>query len=79
MPIIKPMTYNCKECGWSAVKMDGDVLLISPGSSKCPSCGGGLDEKLGSVVDMLIPVKRIRGLRFNYHQIKDSLRKARHS
>jgi hypothetical protein len=62
MPIIKPMTYNCKKCGWSAVKMEGDVLLAAPGSSKCPSCGGELDEKLGSLLDILNLIKRIRGL-----------------
>ena len=72
MPIINPMTYNCKKCGWSAVKMDGDVLVTPPGSSKCPSCGGGLDEKLGSVLDLLNPVKRIRGLRLDYQEIRKS-------
>ena len=70
MPIITPMTYNCKKCDWSAVKMQGDVLLTSPGSSKCPSCGGGLDEKLGSFLDMLNPAKRIRGVRLDFQQIK---------
>mgnify|MGYP006919350637 FL=1 len=72
MPIIKPMIYSCKDCSWSAVKMQGDVLLTSPGSSKCPSCGGGLDEKLGSVFDLLNPVKRIRGLRLDYQEIRKS-------
>jgi len=72
MPMIKPMTYNCKECDWSAVKMQGDVLLTSPGSSKCPSCGGELDEKLGSVLDLLNPVKCIRGLRLDYQEIRKS-------
>ncbi len=66
MPIIKPMTFNCNKCGWNAVKMDGDVLLTTPGSSKCPSCGGGLEDKLGSVFDLLNPVKRIRGLRLEF-------------
>jgi len=68
MPIINPMTYNCKKCGWSAVKMEGDVRFTAPGSSKCLSCGGGLDEKLGSVFDLLNPVKRIRGLRLNFQE-----------
>ena len=72
MPIIKPMIYSCNDCSWSAVKMQGDVLLTSPGSSKCPSCGGGLDEKLGSVFDLLNPVKRIRGLRLGYQEIRKS-------
>jgi len=68
---MKPMTYNCKKCGWSAVKMQGDVLLTSPGSSKCPSCGGELVEQLGSILDMLNPVKRIRGLRLDFKQIRE--------
>ena len=72
MSIIKPMIYSCKDCSWSAVKMQGDVLLTSPGSSKCPSCGGGLDEKLWSVLDLLNPVKRIRGLRLDYQEIRKS-------
>jgi len=42
--------------------MEGDVLLAAPGSSKCPSCGGELDEKLGSLLDILNLIKRIRGL-----------------
>ena len=72
MPIIKLRTFNCKKCGWSAVKMDGDVLLTTSGSSKCPSCGGELEEKLGSVFDLLNPVKRIRGLRLDYQEIQKS-------
>jgi len=72
MPIIKPMNYSCKECGWSAVKMEGDVLLTAPGPSKCPSCGGGLDEKRGSVFDLLNPIKQIRGLRLDFQQIRES-------
>jgi len=72
MPIIKPMTYNCKKCGWSAVKMEGDVLLATPGSIVCPSCGGKLDEKLGSIIDMLNPVKRIRGLRLDFQKTRKS-------
>jgi len=72
MPIIKPMIYSCKKCDWTAVKMQGDVLLTSPGSSKCPSCGSVLDEKLGSVFDLLNPVKRIRGLRLDFNQIRES-------
>ena len=70
MSIMKPISYNCKKCGWSAVKMKGDVLLAAPGSIVCPSCGGKLDEKLGSIIDMLIPVKRIRGLRLDFQQIQ---------
>ena len=66
MPIIKPINYSCKKCDWTAVRMEGDVLLTPPGSSKCPSCGGELDEKLGSVFDLLNPVKRIRGLRLEF-------------
>jgi len=77
MPIINPMTYNCKKCDWTAVRMEGDVLLTSPGSSKCPSCGGVLEEKLGSVLDLLNPVKRIRGLRLDYQEIKDASKNAR--
>ena len=72
MPIIKPMIHSCKDCSWSAVKMQGDVLLTSPGASKCPSCGAELDEKLGSVFDLLNPVKRIRGLRLDYQEIRKS-------
>ena len=72
MPIIKPMTYNCKECGWSAVKMEGDLKLTRPGPITCPSCGGGLEDKLGSVFDLLNPVKRIRGLRLDYQEIRQS-------
>ena len=52
--------------------MDGDVLLTTSGSSKCPSCGGELEEKLGSVFDLLNPVKRIRGLRLDYQEIQKS-------
>ena len=73
MPILKPMKYSCKKCGWSAVKMQGDVLLVDPGSQTCPSCGGGeLVEKLGSLLDMLNPVKRIRGLRLDFQQVRES-------
>jgi len=72
MSIMKPMTYNCKKCGWSAVNMEGDVLLTPPGSSKCPSCGGELVEKQGSILDLLNPVKRIRGLRLDYQEIRKS-------
>jgi len=72
MSIIKPMTYTCNKCGWNAVKMEGDVLLATPGSSKCPSCGGELDEKLGSVFDLLNPVKRIQGLRLDFQEIRKS-------
>jgi hypothetical protein len=75
MSIIKPMTYTCKKCGWSAVKMDGDVLLTAPGSSTCPSCNGELVEKLGSFLDMLNPVKRIRGVRLDLQQIRESRNK----
>ncbi|MBC8375872.1 MAG: hypothetical protein H8E26_07480 [FCB group bacterium] len=70
MPIIKPINYSCKDCSWSAVKMKGDVLLTSPGSSKCPSCGGELDEKQGRFIDLLNPVKRLRGLRMEYQEIR---------
>jgi len=72
MPIIKPMTFNCKKCGWNAVKMEGDLKLARPGPIACPSCGGELDEKLGSVFDLLNPVKRIRGLRLDYQEIRKS-------
>ena len=72
MPRLKPMAYKCKNCGWTAVKMEGDVLLMPRGSSKCPSCGGELDEKLGSVFDLLNPVKRIRGLRLDIQQLGKS-------
>ena len=72
MPILKPMNYSCKECGWSAVKMEGDLKLTSPGPRICPSCGGKLDEKLGSVFDLLNLVKRIRGLRLDFQQIRES-------
>ena len=72
MPIIKPMIYSCKDCSWSAVKMEGDLKLTRPGSITCPSCGGELDEKLGSVFDLLNPVKRIRGLRLDYQEIRKS-------
>jgi hypothetical protein len=71
MSIIKPMTFNCKKCGWSAVKMDGDVLLTAPGSSTCPSCGEELVEKRGSFLDMLNPVKRLRGARLEFQQIRE--------
>ena len=30
IPIMKPTTHNCKEYGWSAVKMDSDLKLTSP-------------------------------------------------
>ena len=70
MSIMKPMTYSCKKCGWSAVKMEGDVLLAAPGSIVCPSCGGKLDEKLGSIIDMFNPVKRLRGVRLDFQQIQ---------
>ena len=72
MPILKPMNYSCKECDWSAVKMEGDLRVTPPGSSKCPSCGGELVEKLGSILDMFNPVKRIRGLRLDFQQIRES-------
>ena len=71
MPIIKPMIYSCKDCSWSAVKMQGDVLLTSPGSSTCPSCGEELVEKRGSFLDMLNPVKRLRGARLEFQQIRE--------
>ena len=71
MPIIKPMTYNCNKCGWNAVKMDGDVLLTAPGSSTCPLCGEELVEKRGSFLDMLNPVKRLRGARLEFQQIRE--------
>ena len=70
MPIIKPMNYSCKDCSWSAVKMEGDLKLISPGPRTCPSCGEELVEKRGSFLDMLNPVKRIRGLRMDFQQIQ---------
>ena len=70
MPIIKPMIYSCKDCSWSAVKMQGDVLLTPPGSSTCPKCDGELEEKLGSIFDMLNPVKRLRGVRLDFQQIQ---------
>ena len=72
MPIIKPINYSCKKCDWTAVRMEGDVLLTPPGSSKCPSCGGELDEKTGSNFDLLNPVKRIRGVRLHYQEIRKS-------
>jgi len=72
MPIIKPINYSCKKCDWTAVRMEGDILLTPPGSSKCPSCGGGLDEKLGSVFDLLNPVKHLRGLRLGFQEIQKS-------
>jgi len=72
MPILKPMKYSCKECGWSAVKMEGDLKFTSPGPRICPSCGGGLDEKLGSILDMFNPVNWIRGLRLDYQEIRKS-------
>ena len=72
MPILNPMNYSCKECGWSAVKMEGDLKLTSPGPRICPSCGGKLVEKLGSFLDMLNPVKRVRGVRLDFQQIRKS-------
>jgi len=71
MPIIKPINYSCKKCGWSAVKMDGDVLLTAPGSSTCPLCGEELVEKRGSFLDMLNPVNRLRGARLEFQQIRE--------
>ncbi|MBT4362433.1 MAG: hypothetical protein HOD11_15845 [Candidatus Marinimicrobia bacterium] len=70
MPIIKPINYSCKKCGWSAVKIEGDVLLATPGSSTCPKCEGELEEELGSIFDMLNPVKRLRGVRLDFQQIQ---------
>ena len=65
MPIIKPMKYSC-ECGWSAVKLEGDVSIVVQGSRLCPKCDGVLDETLGGILDLLNPVKRIRGLRLDF-------------
>jgi len=70
MPIIKPMTYNCNRCGWNAVKMEGDLKHTRPGHITCPTCGDELDEKLGSVFDLLNPIKRVRGLRLDMPEIR---------
>ena len=56
------MKTTCEDCGWSCVTNQPSDVLMPPG--RCGKCGGvRLRHERAKAVDMLNPLKMLRGLR----------------